>query len=312
MRTNASLPAAAQRSLLLLLGPALVLFTVAPGARAAGLQSPPGQSIASAYMAHNPGQQSYPTPQRVKYTTSTSVTELLDTSSISPETLGDLLMIHRHYLAAIEAYQHAPQSSAVICNKLGIAYQHMYALDFAKLQYEKALSINPKYAEALNNLGTIYYGEQNYHKAEKYYRKAIHLNHHNAPFYSNLGTAYFAEHHYKRGIASYRKAFKIDPQVFLGNSRARVEEMGPPGDQVRLNYALAELCAQAGMADEAIHYLRLAFIAGFNNRKKLMNDAAFAKMLHTAKFQLLLTEEHIKMPNNSEQSLVAHSGQTTR
>ena len=310
MRTFVSSPAVALRSLLLLLGTVLVLFTTAPRVRAAGLQGSAGPM--SAYMAYNPGQQNYPTPQRVTYTASTSVTETLDTTSISPETLGDLLMIHQHYLDAIEAYQHAPQNSAVICNKLGIAYQHLYALDFAKLQYQKALAIKPKYPEALNNLGTIYYGQQNYHKAEKYYLKAIHLNHHNASFYSNLGTAYFADHNYKRGLKAYRKAFKIDPEVFIGDSLARVQEIGPQGEQVKLDYILAELYAQAGMEDAAIYYLRLAFIAGFSNNKKLMEDQAFAKIRHTPKFQLLLTEEHVIKPTGTEQSLVVPSGQTPR
>ena len=311
MRTFVSTPATAQRSrLLVLLGIALVLFTPTPRVRAAGLQSPGGP--VSAYMAYNPGQQTYPTPRRVTYTASTSVTETLDNTSISPEMLGDLLMIHQHYLDAIEAYQHAPQNSAIICNKLGIAYQHLYALDFAKLQYQKALAIKPKYPEALNNLGTIYYGEQNYHKAEKYYLEAIHLDHHNASFYSNLGTAYFADHNYKRGLTAYRKAFKIDPEIFIGNSLARIEEIGPQGEQARLDYTLAELYAQAGMEDAAIYYLRLAFIAGFNNNKKLMDDQAFVKIQHTPKFQLLLTEEHVIKPTRTEQSLIIPSGQTPR
>jgi tetratricopeptide (TPR) repeat protein len=311
MRTILSLPTAVQRSLPLLLGSALV-FAAIPCAYAAGPYSPPAYSAAPAYLAYTPGQQNYPSSQNVSLSTPTNVIERLDMSSISPEMLGDLMMIHREYLAAIEAYQHAPQNSAVVWNKLGIAYQHMYALDIAKLQYERALSINPKYAEALNNLGTVYYGEQNYHKAEKYYHKAIHLKHNNASFYSNLGTAYFADHHYKRGLAAYREAFKIDPEVFIGDSLARVEEMGPQGEQITLNYDLAELYAQAGMADAAIHYLRLAFIAGFNDHKKLMEDASFAKLRQTAKFQLLLTEEHFKKPGASEQSMVVPSGQTSR
>src|SRR5579875_1511079 len=193
MRTFVSTSTTAKPSLLILLSASFALFLTAQPARAAGLQNPAGPSPISAYMAYNPTQQSYPTPRKVSYSASTSVTETLDTTSVSPETLGDLLMLREQYLAAIQAYQHAPQNSAVVCNKIGIAYQHMYALDFAKLQYEKALSINPRYSEAINNLGTVYYGEQNYHKAEKYYLKAIRLNHKNASFYSNLGTAYFAD-----------------------------------------------------------------------------------------------------------------------
>lgn len=58
-------------------------------------------------------------------------------ASLDPETRGDLLMTRQQYLAAVDAYRQASHNSPVVWNKLGIAYQHMYALDFAKLQYEK-------------------------------------------------------------------------------------------------------------------------------------------------------------------------------
>lgn len=227
--------------------------------------------------------------------------------SMPPEELGDLMMIHRRYLAAIDAYQRAPHSSAVVWNKLGMAYQHMYALDIAKLQYEKALQLEPKYAEALNNLGTVYYGQQNYHKAEKYYKKALHLKPNTATFYSNLGTAYFADHDYKRGIKAYRKAFSLDPEVFIGNPLDRVSEMAPTDEEIALNYALARLYAESGMFKNAIHCLRVAFMYGFDDTGKLMKDSAFAALRKTPQFRLFMTEEHIKPSGDTEQSFFIQS-----
>jgi tetratricopeptide (TPR) repeat protein len=215
------------------------------------------------------------------------------TASLSPETQGDLMMIHQRYLAAISAYQRGPKDSPVIWNKLGIAYQHMYALDFAKLQYEKALSLKPKYAEALNNLGTVFYGEKDYHKAENYYKKALRLKPNCASFYSNLGTAYFAEHKYKQGVAEYQRAFAIDPDIFIRESQERIAELGPIEEQAQLNYALAKMYAQAGNVDAAIKYLRAAIIDGFDDRKKLMADKDLAALRGTPEFHLLLAEEHL-------------------
>jgi tetratricopeptide (TPR) repeat protein len=304
MRTILRLPAATPRGSLLLLSAVFVAgLLISPSSARAGSRDLPATSPSPFYGIFGLGQQSYPSAQPV----SLSSPSPLDMYSVSPETLGDLMMIHQRYLAAIEAYQRAPHDSAVVWNKLGIAYQHMYALDIAKLQYEKALQLNPKYPEAINNLGTVYYGQQNYRKAELYYRKALKMKPDCASFYSNLGTAYFADHNYKHGVEAYRKAFSLDPEVFIGDSLERVAEMGPVEEQATLNYALAELYAQAGMGDAAIHYLRTAFMDGFNNNKKLMEDKSFAALRNTRQFRLLLTEEHVKDPNTSDEALAGHA-----
>jgi tetratricopeptide (TPR) repeat protein len=213
--------------------------------------------------------------------------------SLTPEVQGDLLMVHQKYLAAVDAYRRAPQDSAVVWNKLGIAYQHMYALDVAKLQYEKALSLAPNYAEAINNLGTVYYGQKSYRKAEKCYRKAIHTKPGTASFYSNLGTAYFAQRKYKDGLEAYQRAFAIDPEVFTRDSMERIAEMGPAEEQARLNFTLAEIYGQAGNMKVALVYLRAALSEGFADRKKLMGDKDLASLRETAEFQLLMVEEHM-------------------
>jgi len=213
--------------------------------------------------------------------------------SLSAEMRGDLMMIHQRYLSAISAYREAALNSPVVWNKMGIAYQHMYALDFAKASYEKAVELNPNYAEAINNLGTVYYGEKDYHKAERYYRKALKFKPECASFYSNLGTAFFAEHKYKQGVASYQRAFAIDPNVFLTETLERIPEFGPTEEQAKLNYTLAKMYAQAGNLEAALKYLRAALSEGFDDRKKLMEDKEFAALRATPQFHLLMSEEHI-------------------
>ncbi len=137
--------AAAPRSLLLLLSSTLVVASL-PLANAGTLRGTPGTAPTPYYGAFGLGQEqsiSLASPARP------------DIDSLNPETLGDLMMIHQRYLAAIEAYQRGPHDWAVLWNKLGIAYQHLYALDIAKLEYEKSLTLNPNYPEALNNLGEL-------------------------------------------------------------------------------------------------------------------------------------------------------------
>jgi len=139
----------------------------------------------------------------------------------------------------------------------------------------------------------VYYGEKDYHKAESYYRKAMRLKPNCASFYSNLGTAYFAEHKYKKGLEAYQRAFAIDPNVFINESVERIAENGPIEEQAQLNYELAKLYANAGNMDAALKYLRLAFIDGFDDMKKLKADKEFAALREKPEYRLLLAEEHL-------------------
>src|SRR5437879_11286050 len=75
--------------------------------------------------------------------------------SLSPEQRADILMARKMYREAVDVYKEAPLNSAITWNKIGIAYHQMLQIDEAKRNYEQALKLNPHYAEAINNLGTI-------------------------------------------------------------------------------------------------------------------------------------------------------------
>lgn len=211
---------------------------------------------------------------------------------LTQETRGDLLMIHHQYLEAIDAYRKA-EPSAVVWNKLGIAYHHVYALEQAKMDYQQALILRPKYPEALNNLGAVYYGEKDYRRAEKLYRHSIKLDPRSASAYSNLGTAYFAEGKIKQGVIAYRAAFAIDPSIFAGDPDRTIPETASVEERARLDFCLAELFAQAGMQDRAIEFLRKAINEGFNDSKRLMQDPQFANLRKTAEFAELMAAEKL-------------------
>lgn len=215
----------------------------------------------------------------------------LSQHQLPPEARGDVLMAQRQYMAAINAYREAPGKSAVIWNKMGIAWQHLFAIDQAKLDYERALRIRPKYSEAINNLGTIYYEKRNYKKAEKLYRRALKSMPRSATFYNNLGAAYFAQGKFRQGEEAYQAAFKIDPSIFSSSSLQGIAELGSREQEASQNYCLAELFARAGMTDRAIEYLRKALDEGFSDRKRLMKDRDFNSLRNTAAFAQLIGQK---------------------
>jgi len=211
--------------------------------------------------------------------------------TLTPEIRGDLAMAHQEYLQAIDAYLRVPDKTAVVWNKLGMAYHHLFAMEEARRDYERALRLRPEYPEALNNLGAVYYAKKSYRKAIRYYEKAIHFDPKSAPIYSNLGTAWFARGKTNEGIEAYRTAFALDPQVFETNSSLLVSEALPAHDRALQDYCLARLFASSGRNEEAIEFLRKAFDEGFSDRRKVLEDQTLASLRATPEFAQLMTEQ---------------------
>ena len=83
----------------------------------------------------------------------------------TPEEIGDALMIHQRYQAAIAAYQKAPANSASAMNKMGIAYQMMFSLNDALRCYQASLKMDPRNSHVYNNLGAVYDGLREYRQS---------------------------------------------------------------------------------------------------------------------------------------------------
>lgn len=210
---------------------------------------------------------------------------------VTPEQLGDTLMAHQRYQAAIEAYKKGSHDSADLWNKMGIAYQLMFNLDEATRCYEKSLKINPKSAVVLNNLGTVYDSLKQYPNAERMYHKAIKYDAKSALIYKNLGTNLLTQHKYKKGWEDYKIALTLDPDVFGHNTSPRVENPASVEDRGAMNYYMAKGCLKAGLTDRAIEYLRMALNEGFTNPKKIMADSEFAGLRGIPAFEQMLSSQ---------------------
>jgi tetratricopeptide (TPR) repeat protein len=222
----------------------------------------------------------------------TDVAPSPSTAALSPEMEGDLLMVHHSYAAAIDAYQRETQRSAVIANKIGVAYHHMFALDQARKYYQQALAMNPRYADALNNLAAVYHGQHEYKQAERTYKQALKYSPNAAITYCNLGTSYFADEKYKPGMEAYHKALELNPNIFDPHQVQIVQETSSRRQLVAVNYYLAKTYATAGKMQESLSYLRKALEAGFRDRKQLMKDKEFAALRDTPEFHQLMLEHN--------------------
>ena len=211
---------------------------------------------------------------------------------LNAEQRADILMARKMYREAVEVYKEGPLESAIIWNKIGIAYHQMLQLDTARKNYEKSIKLNPQYSEAINNLGTVYYAHKNYKKAITYYKRALKISPESASVYSNLGTAYFSRKKYKEAAEAYQTALSLDKDVFEhhGTYGVLLEER-TVAERAKFHFYLAQTYAKAGMNDRALQYIRKALEEGFKDKKKLMEDPEFDKLRELPEFKEILALE---------------------
>lgn len=210
---------------------------------------------------------------------------------ITPELRGDIYMARKMYREAIDMYRQGPADSPILTNKIGIAFHQLLQLDLAKKNYERSIKLDPKYSEAINNLGTIYYAQRSYRRAIKYYKRALKYTPPSASIYSNLGAAYFARKDYTRAIEYYEEALKLDPDVFEHHSNfGTLMQERTIEERATYHLYLAKMYAKSGANERAIIYLRKALEEGVKNRDKIPAMPEFASLKTDPAFKQLLAE----------------------
>ena len=170
---------------------------------------------------------------------------------LTEEQLADLYMVRKEYHEAALLYKKLSDQeprNPVYLNKLGIALHQQTALTMALKYYEKAAKVDPMYADAQNNIGTIWYQRKKYAES----------------------------------ILAFRQALTIDPKLFENNgSRAgSVLQDRSVSDRGRFYFMLAKSFAEAGDLDRCLHYLRKAKEEGFVGlAADVKKDPAFTAVL---------------------------------
>ncbi|MCK5706856.1 MAG: tetratricopeptide repeat protein [Candidatus Aureabacteria bacterium] len=104
------------------------------------------------------------------------------------------------------------QVLSAVLNSRGNAYKANGNFDAAILDLEKAIEINPKFAEAYNNRGIAYYNKGNTDEAISSFNKSIEIDPRNVDAYSNRGIAYDGKGKPDEAISDFNKSIEIDPE----------------------------------------------------------------------------------------------------
>ncbi|MDE3195793.1 MAG: tetratricopeptide repeat protein [Acidobacteriota bacterium] len=237
------------------------------------------------------GVQAQVSPTQKAALTAASIPASTPKVQLSDEEMGDLYMARKMFREAIAQYKKAGDTAALL-NKVGIAWHNLGEMDLARKAYERAIKLDKKYAEPVNNLGTVYYAEKRYGAAIKRYRKAIQLAPEKASFWSNLGTAYYSQGKFALMMQAYNKAIEIDPDIFehRGITGTEVQDR-TVADRARYHYELARIYAKLGRDDLAMQYLRHSFEEGFRDKDKVRKTPEFSGLLDKPDFIELMALE---------------------
>jgi len=260
-------------------------------------------SCAFAQIENRPTSPSSNQVQDVHRATIIDPAKLNQMSEAELEEMGDTLRGNKEMLQAIDCYEAALRKtprSAVVYNKIGMAYLAIREYGKARKALERSIKMDKSYPEAYNNLGAVWYADAfsnkqkskgKINRAIKYYTRAIALNDKFASFHSNLGTAYMDLKDYDRGIAEYRTAYQLDPNIFERNSRFGIAaRMSSPEDIAEYNYFMARLYAGYGDTDKALLYLAHAMENGYKGIDKVYKDTEFAKLREDQRFADLMAK----------------------
>ena len=124
--------------------------------------------------------------------------------------------------------------NATYHNALGVLYLDMRKPVDAQAEFQKAVDLNPSYAEAQHNLGLSLAEQGRFEQAIAGYRKALSVPMYTTPevAYNNMGNALFAEGKYREAEDAYRAALQLNnrmPSALYGLGMA-LSRQGRPED----------------------------------------------------------------------------------
>jgi tetratricopeptide (TPR) repeat protein len=199
--------------------------------------------------------------------------------SKTAEVKGDIARARKDYLMAAEYYRTAlrtDKQNAMLYNKLGITELKLGDNRSARKHFSEAIKRDPKYADALNNLGALSCLEKKYKPASKYLKQALALDETRAATHINLAETWFGLGKVEWAMTEYARALELDPDILTPQSDGLIARVSTPEQRARINYLIAKAYAKRGNLDGALDYLSRAKEDHFNELAKVYEDEEFA------------------------------------
>ncbi len=196
---------------------------------------------------------------------------------------GKYSLVFKHAEIIIKNYP----NSFIIWNLLGVAANEIQKFDYAIMSYKKAISINPKYEHAYNNLGIVLRDQGEPYSAIKAYEKAILNNPYNALFYNNLGALFSELGKSNEAIEACNKALLLKPNYAeaYNNLGAILRDQGNFSEAI-------EACKKAII-------LKPNYAEAYNNLGAILRDQGnISEAIEACKKAILLKPNYAEAYNN--------------
>lgn len=211
------------------------------------------------------------------------------------EARGDELRRLKMFDEALTYYNAAirhEKKNWVLQNKAGIAALQKNDYRTAQKFFDRAIKLDPNYAEAVNNLGVVAYMRKDYGRAVKQYKRALALNETNASFHSNLGTAWFEQKKIDKAMVEYARALQLDPELLLRNTTGGVSaRIASPEERALFSYTLAKLYARAGDVERTLRCLQIAKELNYPRLRDVFTEQEFSSVRNDPRLAQLVAPQ---------------------
>ena len=145
----------------------------------------------------------------------------------------------QNYKVAIEDFQRAVElnpSYAEAYYNLGVSYGELSEIESAKESYKNALRINSNYPTAQNNLGQILLTQGEFDASIENFEWAIALKPDFAEAYNNLGNAFLGIEDLDNAIKSFKKAITLKPDFAIANNNLGIAYLRTGEKEIALEF----------------------------------------------------------------------------
>jgi tetratricopeptide (TPR) repeat protein len=151
-----------------------------------------------------------------------------------------------------------PRSDPMAHNNLGVAYYHKGEWDKAIAEYQKAVSLRPRYADAHNNLGAAYVAKGMFDEAIAAHKQALAIRPDLLRAHLNLGVSYNKKGELDKAIEAYKAVVALDEEYAAAHTYLAIAYY-KKGD-----YRLAiEHCDRAAALEGSANELLLRLLAPY-------------------------------------------------